>query len=71
MVGIAADWVNQWSMEPFWTVTYVLRDDFVVNVAQRYFVTPKGHSAPIFESWGLAGINKHRSETELVLTYQF
>ena len=71
VVGIAADWVNQWNMEPFWTVSYVVRDDFVVNVAQRYFVTPKGRSTPIFESWGLGGLNNSRSETELVLTYQF
>ena len=71
VAGMAVDWVNQWSMEPFWTVTYVVRDDFVVNVAQRYFVTPKGHSTPIFETWGLGGFNHGRSETELVLTYQF
>ena len=24
----------------------VLRDDFVVNIASRYFVTPQAHSAP-------------------------
>jgi len=71
VAGMAVDWVNQWSMEPFWTVTYVVRDDFVLNVAQRYFVTPKGRSTPIFESWGLGGLNNSRSETELVLTYQF
>ncbi len=71
VAGMAVDWVNQWSMEPFWTVTYVVRDDFVLNVAQRYFVTPKGRSTPIFETWGLGGLNNSRSETELVLTYQF
>jgi len=63
--------VNQFSTEPFWTVDYVIRDDFVVNVAQRYFVTPRGHSTPIFETWGLAGLNAGRSETSLRLTYQF
>ena len=55
--------MNQWNMEPFWTVDYVVRDDFVVNLAQRYFVTPRGHSTPIFETWGLAGLNAGRSET--------
>src|SRR5262245_10701889 len=71
VVGMAVDWVNQWNMEPFFTVDYVVRDDFVVNIAQRYFVTPRGHSTPIFETWGLAGLNADRSETELRLTYQF
>src|SRR6266550_278892 len=71
VLGVAIDPTNQFSMEPFWTVDYVVRDDFVVNIAQRYFVTPMGHSTPIFETWGLAGINGGRSETELRLTYQF
>src|SRR5262245_59652355 len=71
VAGLAVDWVNQWTMEPFWSLDYVVRDDFVVNVAQRYFVTPQGHSTPIFETWGLGGLNHGRSETELRLTYQF
>ena len=71
VAGMAVDWVNQWNMEPFWTVDYVVRDDFVINIAQRYFVTPKGRSTPVFESWGLGGLNNSRSETELRLTYQF
>jgi hypothetical protein len=71
VTGIAVDPTDQWVMEPFWTVDYVLRDDFVINLAQRYMVTPKGHSTPIFETWGLAGLNFGRSETELRLTYQF
>jgi hypothetical protein len=69
--GVAVDPVNQWNMEPFWTVDYVLRDDFVINLAQRWFVTPRGHSTPIFETWGLAGLNAGRTETSLRLTYQF
>src|SRR5207245_2550980 len=44
ILGFAVDPVNQFSMEPFWTVDYVVRDDFVVNVAQRYFVAPRGRS---------------------------
>jgi len=69
--GIAIDVVNSWGMEPFWAVDWVVRDDFVVNIGQRYFVTPKGTSTPIFETWGLAGLNSRRSETHLRLTYQF
>ena len=68
---MAVDPVNQWNLEAFWSVDYVLRDDFVVNLAQRYFVTPRGASTPIFETWGLAGLNRGRSETSLRLTYQF
>ena len=41
-LGMAVDPVNQWNMETFWAVDYVVRDDFVVNLAQRYFVTPRG-----------------------------
>jgi hypothetical protein len=71
VLGIAIDPVNQFGMEPFWTVDYVLRDDLVVNLGQRYFVTPNGHSDPIFETWGLAGLNTGRSETHIRLTFQF
>jgi len=70
-LGMAVDPVNQWNMEAFWSVDYVVRDDFVVNLAQRYFIEPRGHSTPIFETWGLGGLNADRSETSLRLTYQF
>ena len=59
------------SMEPFWMVDYYITPEIGLNIAQRYFVTPRGHSTPIFETWGLAGINAGRSETSLRLTYQF
>src|SRR6266481_6089431 len=49
VLGVAVDPTNQFSMEPFWAVDYVVRDDFVVNVAQRYFLTPRGRSTPIFD----------------------
>src|SRR5207302_5772948 len=52
VLGIAVDPTNQFSMEPFWTVDYFLRDDLVLNFAQRYFVAPRGHHTPIFETWG-------------------
>jgi hypothetical protein len=70
-LGMAVDPVNQWNMETFWAVDYVVRDDFVVNLAQRYFIEPRGHSTPIFETWGLGGLNAGRSETSVRLTYQF
>jgi hypothetical protein len=70
-LALAVDPVNQFSMEPIWALEYFVRNDLVVNLAQRYFVTPRGHSTPIFESWGLAGLNAGRSETSLRVTYQF
>ena len=70
-LGTAVDPVNQFNMEAFWAVDYVLRDDLVVNLAQRYFISPCGHSTPIFESWGLGGLLARRSETSVRLTYQF
>ena len=69
--GTAVDPVNRWNLEAFWTVDYVVRNDFVVNVGQRYFVQPHGHSEPIFETWGLAGLNAGRTETSIRVTYQF
>jgi len=71
VLGMAVDPVNQWTMEAFWSVDYVVRDDFVVNLAQRYFITPRGHSTPIFATWGLGGFDSGRNETGLRLTYQF
>jgi len=71
VLGIALDPVNQFNMEPFWSVDYIVRDDFILNLGQHYFVTPRGHSEPIFETWGLAGLNEGRSETVLRATFQF
>jgi hypothetical protein len=70
-LGVAVDVVNQFNMEPFLAVDFVLRDDLVLNLSQRYFVTPRGRSTPIFETWGLAGLEAGRSETGVRLTYQF
>jgi hypothetical protein len=71
VVGFAVDPGNQWVMEPFWDVDYVLRDDFVVNLGQRYFVTPRGQSQPIYSPWGFGSLTGGRSETSVRLTYQF
>jgi hypothetical protein len=70
-VAIVADPVNQWSMAAIWSVDWVMTDSFAVNLAQRYFITPKGHSTLIFATWGLGGMNSGRSETSLRLTFQY
>ena len=58
VLALVVDPVNQWSLEALWSVDVFLRDDVVVNLAQRWFVTPRGHSTPIFETWGLAGVDR-------------
>jgi hypothetical protein len=70
-LGVAVDPTNQFNMSAFWTLDYVVRDDLIVNVAQRYYITPRGFHEPIFETWGLGGINRGRSETSLRFTFQF
>jgi hypothetical protein len=71
VLGLAVDTTNQFNMEPFWDLDFVARDDLVLNIGQRYFVNPRGNHTPQFETWGLAGLNRGRSETSLRLTYQF
>jgi Protein of unknown function (DUF1302) len=71
VAGIAVDPVNHFGMEPFWMVDYLVTADIAVNLAQRYFVTPQGHSKPIFDSWGLSSLSQGRSETSVRITYQF
>lgn len=70
-VALVADPVNQWSMAAIWSVDWVVTEYLALNLAQRWFVTPKGHSTPIFETWGLAGMNGGRSETSLRVTVQY
>src|SRR5262249_17066658 len=71
LLGIAVDPTNQFHLEPFFSIDWFLSDAVAINLAQRYFVPPRGYSTPIFETWGLAGLNSGRSETSLRLTYQF
>jgi hypothetical protein len=71
VAGIAVDPVNGFGMEPFWALDYLVREDVAVNIAQRYFVTPRGRSEPIFDPWGFQSLSAGRSETSVRLTYQF
>ncbi len=72
-VGTTLDPINDYVMEPFWSFDYVVRDDFVININQRYFFTPRGAGGhrPIFDPWGQASMQRGRSETGIRLTYQF
>jgi hypothetical protein len=70
-LGLALDPVNSYSMEPFWAVDFVAKDWLVFNLSQRYFLTPRGGSRDIVETWGLGGLNRGRSETVLRVTFQY
>jgi hypothetical protein len=63
------DPVNSFNMEVFWSLDYYVTPSFIVNVAQRYFVNTT--EEPVYETWGVAGVNRGRSETQLRFTYQF
>jgi uncharacterized protein DUF1302 len=63
------DPVNKYNMEVIWMVDYFVTNNLIVNLSQRYFINTTGD--PVFETWGVAGINRGRSETGVRLTYQF
>jgi hypothetical protein len=63
------DPVNSYNMEVIWMVDYFVTNNVIVNLSQRYFINTVRH--PVFETWGVAGTNRGRSETGIRLTYQF
>jgi hypothetical protein len=71
VAGVAVDYVNHWSSLAFWSLDYFLTPNLAVNLTQRYFLNPTGEEGPILATWGLADLNRNRSETALRLTYNF
>ncbi|MEW6268055.1 MAG: hypothetical protein AB1689_02005 [Thermodesulfobacteriota bacterium] len=63
------DPVNSFNMIVAWGVDYYLTPDFIVNLAQKYYVNTT--EKPVYETWGAGGLNRGRSETQIRLTYQF
>ncbi len=63
------DPVNSFNMEVLWMADYFITNNLILNLSQRYFINPS--TAPVFETWGVGGTNRGRSETGLRLTYQF
>lgn len=63
------DPVNSFNMEVAWSLDYYVTPDFIVNVAQKYYINTT--EDPVYETWGVAGVNRGRSETQLRFTYQF
>jgi hypothetical protein len=61
--------VNSYNMEVYWFFDYYFTNNIIFNLGQRYFINTVSH--PVYESWGVGGINRGRSETTLRVTYQF
>jgi hypothetical protein len=63
------DPVNKYNMEVIGSLDYFLTNNLFLNLSQRYFINTT--SQPVYEGWGVAGMNRGRSETGIRLTYQF
>ncbi len=63
------DPVNSYNMEVIAMVDYYITNDIIFNLTQRYFINTVSH--PVYETWGIAGTNRGRSEWGIRLTYQF
>jgi uncharacterized protein DUF1302 len=68
-ISYALDPVNSFNMLVAWSFDYYVTNDFIFNMAQRYYINTT--EKPVYETWGLAGVNRGRSETQVRLTYQF
>lgn len=69
LVVYVLDPVNSFNMEVIWSVDWFIRPNLIANIGQKYFVNTTDR--PVFETWGVAGSNRGRSETQVRLTYQF
>ncbi len=63
------DPVNSFNMEVIWMADYFITNNLILNLSQKYFINTS--TAPVFETWGVGGTNRGRSETGLRITYQF
>lgn len=63
------DPVNSYNMEVIWSVDYFITNNLIANIGQKYFINTVDH--PVFETWGVGGANRGRSETQVRVTYTF
>ena len=63
------DPVNSYNQEVMWFADYFLTNNLILNLSQRFFINTT--SRPAFETWGVGGTNRGRSETGIKLTYTF
>jgi len=68
-ISYTIDPVNSYNMEVQWVVDYYFTPDFIINVGQKLFINTT--DKPVYETWGVAGVNRGRSELQLRLTWQF
>ena len=52
-----------------WSMDYYVTNDIIANIGQRYYINTT--EAPVYETWGLGGVNRGRNETQVRLTWQF
>lgn len=69
LVAWVVDPVNAWNMQFLVMADYFLANNVILSLSQRVFVNTT--SQPVFETWGVAGLNRGRTETGLRLTVQF
>ena len=63
------DPVNHFNMLVAWSMDYYVTNDIIANLGQRYYINTTDQ--PVRETWGLGGVNRGRSETQVRLTWQF
>jgi hypothetical protein len=63
------DPINSYSQAAIWGVDYFVTPNFAVNLSQRFIINPTKEIN--FEPWGIAGLNRGRSETGIRFSYQF
>jgi hypothetical protein len=63
------DPVNSYSQAAIWGVDYFVTPNFAINLSQRFIINPTKEIN--FEPWGIAGLNRGRSETGIRFSYQF
>lgn len=63
------DPVNSYNQEVIGLLDYFITNNVIFSLSQRFFINTT--SRPVFESWGVAGLNRGRTETGVKLTIQF
>ncbi|GIW45757.1 MAG: hypothetical protein KatS3mg077_3039 [Candidatus Binatia bacterium] len=63
------DPVNSYNQEVMLLLDYFITNNAILSLSQRFFINTT--ERPVFESWGVAGLNRGRTETGVKLTFQF
>jgi hypothetical protein len=63
------DPINSYSQAAIWGIDWFVTPNFAINLSQRFIINPTREIN--FEPWGIAGLNRGRSETGIRFSYQF